>query len=86
MKPFHFPRTLLAAGAALLILPLFASAHPGHEHSDIPAVIRHPFAGVEHVAVVATLVAAAVGVTMLALKVWRASSRHGVHSRIARLR
>lgn len=86
MKPFHSPRTLMASVAGSWLFPLLASAHPGHDHSDLPAVIRHPFASPEHIAVVVTLVVAVVGVTMLAVKVWRASSRHGAHSRTARLR
>lgn len=33
----------LACGAASV-----ASAHPGHDHTHIPSLIRHPFAGPEH--------------------------------------
>lgn len=33
----------LACSAATL-----ASAHPGHDHGHIPSLIRHPFAGPEH--------------------------------------
>ena len=49
MKPY---RRLLAACSAL-IFPLLAGAHPGHDHSDIPSVIRHPFAGVDHLLIAA---------------------------------
>ena len=35
---------LAATGASLPV-----HAHPGHSHTDIPSLIRHPFAGPEHV-------------------------------------
>ncbi len=46
-------RLLRASAPALaaVIAPLYASAHPGHDHADIPSVIRHPMAGPEHVVV-----------------------------------
>lgn len=54
------PRLLSAALiAAVVVLP--AQAHPGHEHSDIPSLIRHPFAGPEHL-----LGSAAVGLAVAA--------------------
>jgi hypothetical protein len=60
MKPY---RRLLAV-FAIFVFPLLASAHPGHDHSDIPSVIRHPFAGVDHVAITAA-VFLITGATML---------------------
>lgn len=39
---------VLAATALVLVSapPMFA--HPGHAHTDIPSLIRHPFAGPQH--------------------------------------
>ena len=50
--------TLVALAASSL--STLAFAHPGHDHSDIPRVIRHPFAGAEHAFVTATVIAALV--------------------------
>lgn len=32
----------------MLVVATRAGAHPGHSHSDVPALIRHPFAGPAH--------------------------------------
>jgi urease accessory protein len=40
---------------ACLMLPVLASAHPGHDHADIPSVIRHPFAGPDHMLITAAV-------------------------------
>jgi hypothetical protein len=86
MKPFRSPQTLLAAAGSSLFFPLLASAHPGHDHSNIPSVIRHPFAGVEHVAIVLSILLVGAGVCLLAARLGRGSSRHDARSRSARRR
>lgn len=43
------PKSLRSALVfALFGLAAAAQAHPGHDHGDIPSLIRHPFAGPEH--------------------------------------
>ena len=45
------PRLLsaaIAAGALAASSAVSMHAHPGHDHGDIPSLIRHPFAGPEH--------------------------------------
>jgi len=55
------PRLLFATlVAAAVAVP--AGAHPGHSHADIPSLIRHPFAGPEHL-----LGCAAVGLVLAGL-------------------
>jgi len=52
--------TLLAVAGFLTAITVHA--HPGHDHSDIPSLIRHPLAGSEHV-----LGSAAVGLAVAGL-------------------
>lgn len=52
------PRRLLVA--AILVIPLVAFAHPGHEEPTFPLGIRHPFIGVDHL------------LAMLAVGLWAA--------------
>ncbi len=35
-------------GAALLLSPALAFAHPGHEHSGLVAGLAHPLFGLDH--------------------------------------
>ena len=41
---------------ALLGFASALHAHPGHDHSDIPLVIRHPFVSVDHTLITAVIV------------------------------
>ncbi len=64
MKPNPLLRSLFAPVLFLAVFVPLASAHPGHDLTDIPAVLRHPFAGVDHMLVSATVLAIT-GATML---------------------
>jgi hydrogenase/urease accessory protein HupE len=69
---------LLSAVLVAAVVALPAQAHPGHQHTDIPSLIRHPFAGPEHLlgsaavglAVAAALYVATRRVTVPALARW----------------
>lgn len=85
MQPPRLRKFFSATMLAAMLVPA-ALAHPGHDHSDIPSVIRHPFAGTEHVVVVAALLITAAVALVLAAKAMRASSRHAARPRTARFR
>ncbi|BET65151.1 hypothetical protein ASA1KI_00690 [Opitutales bacterium ASA1] len=57
MTPSSALRSLVASCACLAFAAPLALAHPGHDHADIPSVIRKPFAGPEHVVVTVVVVA-----------------------------
>jgi hydrogenase/urease accessory protein HupE len=80
-----FPRAWCAASAATILLPLLATAHPGHDHTDIPSVIRHPLVGADHVMIIAALLCV-VGAVMFVLTTRRASIDHGARPRTLRPR
>lgn len=52
------------APLAAMLFPVLAYAHPGHDHADIPSVIRHPFAGIDHMLITAAVLLVA-GAAML---------------------
>jgi urease accessory protein len=53
-------QTLATAIAAVLLLPGFAFAHPGHDHAGAAAGFMHPLSGVDHI------------LAMLAVGIWAA--------------
>lgn len=60
---------------AAVIFPRWACAHPGHDHGDIPAVIRHPFAGADHL-LIAAAVFFVMGATIIIGARWLAAVRY----------
>jgi hypothetical protein len=57
MKTSAAVRSFFATTAYVAFSGSLVSAHPGHDHADIPSVIRKPFAGPEHVVVTVVVVA-----------------------------
>ena len=70
MKLFPNLRSLLHAIFCFVFVsaPSAALAHPGHDHADIPSVVRHPLHGWEHATITALLllIVGLAGVALLA--------------------
>jgi hypothetical protein len=84
MKPIH-PLRPLVLGLLALSAPSAVVAHPGHDHSNIPSLIRHPFADAQHTAITLTLLLVIAGTVAWWIKSRRAA-RHDSRSRSTRVR
>ena len=74
------PLPTLSLTALTLSLPTALLAHPGHDHSNIPSLIRHPFADAQHTAITLCLLLVIAGTVTWWIKSRRAA-RHDSRSR-----
>ncbi len=66
------PMRALTTFALVSATPVLLQAHPGHDHGDLPAVIRHPFASPEHLVVTVVVLGSLVGAGWLIRRALRA--------------